>query len=249
MSKNNKFALNQEIEAFVQGRVRTGGHFTAEELSYLNQYIGYGGMWNEGDRNLPKERGLYEYYTPIPIVEKMVGLCVKHGYITGKVLEPSCGTGRFLHYFSPQAEVVGLEPDLTSCSIAKANFPTFDIRNQTFNELFTDRRGNAVSFRADYSLIIGNPPYGDFAGKFTSTEKQITKATTYPEYFISRGLDLLLPGGLLCYIIPSSFLEGQENPVKTAILQKGELVDAYRLPVNVFEQTSIQTDIIIFKRT
>lgn len=242
-----KYSLNREIEAFVLERERSGQSFTEKDIAYINQYIGYGGMWNQ-DSELQAERGLYEYYTPVSLVEKMVGLAYKYGFRGGKILEPSCGIGRFLHYFSPESDLTGIELDKTSYLIAKANFPTFTILNQTFNELFVDRRGRPVPFKAEYRLLVGNPPYGAFAGRFTAFEKSTTKADTYVDYFITRGLDLLEPGGLLIYIIPSAFLDGPETSVKTAILQKAVLIDAYRLPKSVFEQTDIQTDIVVFQK-
>jgi len=238
------YKLNQEIAQFVMGKTPP---YTISELAYVNQYIGFGGMWNF-EADLKKERGLYEYYTPIPIVEKMVGLAHHHGFTGGKVLEPSCGIGRILHYFSPEASVTGIELDEVSYRIAKANFPTFDIRLGTFNALFADRTGVAQTWKMEYNLVIGNPPYGDFTGKGTAAEKQITKAANYVEYFITRGLDLLLPGGILVYIIPSSFIDGKENDCKRDILAKAEMLDAYRLPKRVFEATDVQTDIVVFKK-
>ena len=246
MSKT-QFTLNQQIETFILQHLQEGKSFNESDLAFLNQYAGYGGMWNLATE-LKKERGLYEYYTPIPVVEKMVGLAARYGYTKGPVLEPSCGIGRFLHYFSPEEQVTGIELDQVSYLIAKANFPTLRILHQSFNELFIDRRGNAVPFKAEYQLVIGNPPYGAFSGRFTQQEKQITKASNYVEYFISRGLDLLLPGGLLIYIIPSAFLEGSKNDAKTIIMGKSELVDAYRLPKSIFDQTDIQTDIVVFRK-
>lgn len=240
----SKFLVNQEIERFVLEKTTP---YTEADIAYINGYIGYGGMWNM-DTTLAKERGFYEYYTPTPVVEKMIGLAHKYGYQGGPVTEPSCGTGRFLHYFSPATDLTAIELDRTSYLIAKANFPTFTILNQYFNELFVDRRGNARFPQANNQLVIGNPPYGAFSGKFTNYEKSVTKANTYVDYFVSRGLDLLVPGGLLVYIIPSAFLDGQPTKVQQLIYQKGELIDAYRLPNGLFEQTDIQTDIVVFKK-
>ena len=99
-----------------------------------------------------------------------------------------------------------------------------------------------------YKLVIGNPPYGDFTGKLTSKERRNTGATRYEDYFILRGLDLLQKGGLLVYIVPSSFLDGKENAVKKQIEARAELLEAYRLPKGIFRQTDIQTDIIVLRK-
>lgn len=244
------YRLNQQIEAFVLEKEELKIPYTEADIAYVNQYIGYGGMWDL-ERDLQKERGLYEYYTPITVTEKMIGLVHKHGFKKGRIMEPSCGIGRFMHYFSPEADVMGIELDKISYLIAKANFPTFNILHQSFNSLFVDRRGNILNWRDSYepfNLVIGNPPYGAFKGRNTATEKQLTKSTTYVDYFITRGLDLLVKGGLLAYIIPSSFIDGKSTKVKTEILRKADLVDAYRLPKSTFDQTDIQTDIVIFRK-
>jgi hypothetical protein len=86
-------------------------------------------------------------------------------------------------------------------------------------------------------------------------EKSYTKANNYIEYFISRGLDLLERDGLLIYIIGTEvsaggkpFLQQPMTPVKNSIMEKGELVDAYRLPNGVFETTDVLTDIVVFRK-
>lgn len=242
-----KYQLNKEIEQFVLNKA---ANYSQDEIAYVNQYIGYGGMWKY-DAELEKERGLYEYYTPVILIEKMVGLARKHGFKDGKILEPSCGIGRILHYFPPTADLTACEPDKVSYHIAKANFsqtPSFKFVNSTFNEKFVDRRGNAKPFLAEFNLVIGNPPYGAFRGRHTSLEKEVTKATTYVEYFISRGLDVLKKGGLLIYVIPSAYIDGSSNPAKEQIHNKGDLLDAYRLPIRMFEQTDVQTDIVIYQK-
>lgn len=242
------YESNKAIADFVRKKQASSLPYTQEEIAYINTYVGYGGMWKFSDE-LSKERGLYEYYTPIEIVAKMVGLVHKHtqGSIY-PVLEPSCGIGRFLHYFDPNKEVDAIEIDEVSYLIASANFPNYKITHQSFNSLFVDRRGKSKDFKAKYKTIIGNPPYGAFAGKLTSREKQLTKASTYVDYFITRGLDLLLKDGLLVYIIPSAFIDGRQTEVKDRIMKKADLVDAYRLPKRMFDQTDIQTDIVVFKK-
>jgi type I restriction-modification system DNA methylase subunit len=244
MSKS-QYQLNKEIEAFVLNKATNT--YTQEEVAYINQYKGYGGLWSF-DPDLEPSRGLYEYYTPIPVVEKMIGLAYQYGYTGGAVLEPSCGVGRFLHYFSPEEKVTGIELDKVSATIAQVNFPTFNILHQSFNQLFVDRRGKRKAFKPTYQLVIGNPPYGEFTGRYTTEEKKATKVRNYVEYFILRGLHLLQSGGLLIYIIPSSFLDGGERSAKTSIQTISTLVDAYRLPKRIFGQTDIQTDIIVLQK-
>jgi type I restriction-modification system DNA methylase subunit len=240
-----QYQLNTEIEHFIHEKEAVNKSFSKEDIAFINQFTGYGGLASFGAEG----KGLLsEYFTPIEVVEKMIALATKFGFVSGPVLEPSCGIGRFLHYFSPKQEVDAFEINEISYKIAKLNFPTFNIQHQYFNELFVERNGKPKPINAKYNLVIGNPPYGDFTGKFSSKERQVTKATRYEEYFITRGLDMLKKNGLLIYIIPSGFLDSGDSVIKTEIMKKAELLDAYRLPKGIFKQTDIQTDIVIFKR-
>ncbi len=244
MSKS-QYKLNLTIEQVLTDKTERGETFSLEELAYLNQFTGYGGLAKFGAQG----KGLLsEYFTPIEIVEKMIGLAYKHGYSGGAVLEPSCGIGRFLHYFAPTTKVDAFEINEVSQSIAQLNFPNFNIRHAYFNEMFIERSGKAKTFTNPYKLVIGNPPYGDFTGKYSTKERQNTKATRYEEYFITRGLDVLQQGGLMVYIIPSSFLDGKESVIKKRISQQADLLEAYRLPKGIFKQTDIQTDILVWRK-
>lgn len=107
-----------------------------------------------------------------------------------------------------------------------------------------------------YSLVIGNPPYGKLQSKYIGMgEDKYTKATNWVEYFITRGLDLLHSGGLLIYIIGaeqknggSMFLDSDITPAKKDIFDKAMLIDAYRLPTNLFERTGVSSEIVVFKK-
>ena len=240
-----QYQINQGIQTLLKAKGESGDPFSQEDIAHINRFTGYGGMAKHGAAG----KGLLsEYFTPIEVVEKMVGLAWQHGYDGGAVLEPSCGTGRFLHYFAPGTKVEAYEINPTSFEIAQINFPKFDIKHQYFNELFVERNGKAKKVKPLFDLVIGNPPYGDFIGTFSTKERQLTTATRYEEYFITRSLDVLKKDGLLVFVIPSSFLDRGETSVKKAIAQKSKLLDAYRLPKSIFKQTDIQTDIIVLQK-
>ena len=115
-----------------------------------------------------------------------------------------------------------------------------------------------VGHAAEYDLVIGNPPYGDFGGPYSGKkgEKASTvkvplfRGSTYDQYFIWAGIELLKPGGLLIYIIPSSFLDNDKKYelFKDEIYSKADLINAYRMPFELFEFTGIGTDIVVFKK-
>ena len=68
-------------------------------------------------------------------------------------------------------------------------------------------------------------------------------------YFIDRGLDTLKENGIMTFIVPSSFLDSKANTSwKQSIAKKGTLLNAYRLPENTFDTTSIGTDILVIRK-
>lgn len=244
--------LNKKIEDLIDWKDSMQERYTAEDIAFINQYAGAGGLKKKG----AKGSGLlYEYYTSDPIIRKMWGLARKYGYDDkGAVLEPACGIGRFLKYAPPGVIVQGFEINPIACRIAQINFPRFTIDNVPFESLFFQKYThlkNNIETLPMFHLVIGNPPYGDFEGRYAGMgEKKWTGAKEYDQYFMLRGIDLLYPGGLLVFIIPSAFLQNGHsyNEIKKKIYDRAELVDAYRLPSGVFDTTDIGTDIVVFKR-
>jgi hypothetical protein len=252
---SNAYELNKAIEKLLDSH-SDDHEWTAAEKEFIKRYSGYGGLEKFGAEG----KGLlYEYYTPSLIAEKMWALAYKYGYKSGSVLEPAAGIGEFVKYAPCQACVTAYEINPYSAKILKILYPEAKVFQNYFEELFIVNRNTIkgkISGLKKYDLVIGNPPYGEFAGKFAGMgEKQYTRAANYIDYFIFRGLDLLNPGGLLVYIVGAEvasggkpFLQQQANACKNEIMEKSELLDAYRLPNGVFERTDVLTDIIVLKK-
>lgn len=253
-SYHNPYELNRAIEALLDSR--PDGDFDAAEQRFLKYYSGYGGLEKYGAEGVGL---LYEYYTPTEIARRMWGLAYKYGYQGGAVLEPSCGTGEFFNYAPDDARKTGYETNPYSARICRILHPTVQLETRHFEEVFIKNRDtirNRIDGLPKFSLVIGNPPYGNFQGKFAGMgEKSYTRASNYIDYFIFRGLDLLLPGGLLIYIIGAEvaaggipFLAQKSNPIKKEIAEKALLLDAYRLPNGVFDRTDVLPDIIVLQK-
>lgn len=247
---SNQHDLNLQIEEFIVEKDAEDEAYSEEDKQFIAQYTGSGGLIKQGASG---KGVLYEYFTPEVIVQKMWGLAYKFGYSGGAVLEPSCGTGNFFKYAPKEAELVGYEINPYSVRIAEIIYPNASIYQQPFETIFFAGNTHLKDDfgGAKYELFIGNPPYGEFSGKWAGMgEKKWTGATEYDQYFITRGLDLLLPGGVLVFIIPSAFLSNNSkyNKLKEKVAAKADLVDAYRLPARMFKTTDIGTDIIVFKR-
>jgi uncharacterized protein YqiB (DUF1249 family) len=250
VKKQSQYDLNKEIENFIDKKDKEESPFNEEEKNYIRQFTGSGGLIKEGAAG----RGvLYEYYTPEIVVQKMWDMAKHFGYDGGSILEPSVGTGNFLKYAPKDATIFGYETNHYSARIAQILYPHAHIYEKAFETLFF--AGNVHlkdKFQnPGHSLAIGNPPYGEFTGRYAGMgEKQYTGATEYDQYFILRGLDLLKKGGLLIYLIPSSFVTNQAkfNKAKEKIAAKADLVDLYRLPSRIFDTTDIGTDVLVLRK-
>jgi type I restriction-modification system DNA methylase subunit len=253
MNKAQQARLNEEIAAFVMDKVANGSVWHKDELDYVQQYTGAGGINMEG----ASDTGiLSEFYTPDAIIQRMWALARKYGFSGGRILEPSAGTGRFLRYVDPANSTVrAFEVSEVSGHILKACFPWADVTIGEFETIFYPngaRDNKRVQPAADYDLVIGNPPYGKRSGPYQGNrlEGSYTLARTIDQYFIEKGLQLLKRGGLLVFIIPSSFLQNDTNynTLKTYLEEQAELLDAYRMPLGIFDFTGVASDIIVLRK-
>jgi type I restriction-modification system DNA methylase subunit len=144
--------------------------------------------------------------------------------------------------------VNGFEINPVTAGIAKIFHQDMNVRTDSFESLFMDKKGHKKEFVADYDLAIGNPPYGDPRGFYKGLGEE-SKISRYEIYFMKRSLDLLKEGGTLAMVVPSGFLRGTESlGGKTGIASMGKLVEAWRLPNGAFDSTDVGTDIVIFQK-
>ncbi|MBO5690930.1 MAG: Eco57I restriction-modification methylase domain-containing protein, partial [Spirochaetaceae bacterium] len=166
------------------------------------------------------------------------------------VLEPTAGTGRFAEGRNNN-QFTMYEVDKTSARINQLLHPQATVINESFQKQFFDSEGRAINKSysiPQFDLVIGNPPYGDYKDKWRGLGEG-KEFDRYEEYFLSRGIDSLKnQDSLMIMIVPSGFLNSNEDKVKQAISSKGKLLDAWRLPEGVFPTTKVGTDILVFQR-
>lgn len=262
---NNAFDLNKAIEELItviKNNSKNPEDYSGEEKIFIAQYSGMGGLIKEG-AGAEGKGILYEFYTPDDIIKRMYALAYKHGFPSdGNVAETACGTGRFFKYMPRSGAGIwtGWEINPITATICRILYPQVDVRNESFETLFIKNndtvRKNVDKKHAIYDLVITNPPYGEYKSRYGGMgERDYTKAQTWVEYFIYRGLDILKPKGLLVMVIGTEvavggipFLAKGTNNCKKAIAEKSELLEAYRLPNGVFERTDVLTDIIVLRK-
>ena len=199
---------------------------------------------------------LYEFFTPQEIADKMVALAQHYGFKGGRVLEPAAGNGRLLKNLS-NADITAFEINIDNYEFLKKQFPNAEIYNSNFEKAFlkAPRYNSLIDAKATktwlsgypFDLVLANPPYGKFSGLYSSYFKFKGQAE---HFFILQTLYLLKSGGIGVYLVPSSFLRNgiTYNEIKKTIFGMAKLTDAYRLPVNIFKDTQIGTDIIVLTK-
>ncbi|GIJ92787.1 hypothetical protein CAPN002_00050 [Capnocytophaga stomatis] len=214
--------------------------FVSDEIKELISQYKSGGIAKEG-------RGvLDEYYTDEKLVMAIRNL-IKDKF-DGKseinILEPSVGIGNFLlvpKELGIKTNTTAFEINETTAKIAKILNPETEINLRSFETEFITDKGQKKDIEQKYDLVIGNPPYGQHRGFYKGLGEEPSLAR-YEDYFVKRSLDVMKEGAILAMVLPSGWLNRQNN------LTDAELSEAFRLPNGVFKATNVGTDIIVLKK-
>lgn len=242
--------------------------YTDEEKQIISSYTGFGGLqkafkdskdnWVDGwqqrgeelkllltaDEYKAVERGILDaFYTPLPTIKTMWDISSKLGFKGGLVLEPSIGTGRFIGMTPDSLKLKtsfnGIEIDPITYKVAKALYSKVNLRNRGFE---------ATNYDSNHDMVIGNPPYGEFK-LYDKYNKEYNSLSAH-NYFIVKALDSLKEGGVLNFVISSSFMDNIDNKTAELINSKAKFIGAIRLPSDIFKGagTNVTTDIVLFQK-
>lgn len=225
---------------------KSDNEITEEDKAILSQYEGAGGINEENRTNAGI---LNEFYTPNNLVEKVWQIADAYAPNAVTVLEPSAGVGKFANN-RPNNVFTMHELDETSARINKILHPDANVIQGAYQKQFFDENGIAINKNyvlPQYDIVIGNPPYGEYLSEWKG-KGEGKEFDRYEEYFISRGLDALKDeNSVMAFVVPSGFLNSSNDKIKKLIAEKGELIDAYRLPEGTFPTTKVGTDIILMR--
>jgi adenine-specific DNA-methyltransferase len=165
------------------------------------------------DINRDEKRDNGIYFTPPKTIVKCLDILAQYNSAFNNILEPSCGSCEFIEKirnYHPSASITGVEynkiiyDNIKNIYDGSNGSDGSDGNNiKIYNDDFLK-----TSFTTKFDLIIGNPPY--YVLKKNDVEKQYYK---YFEgrpnmfiLFIIKSLTLLTDDGILCFILPKSFL-------------------------------------------
>lgn len=241
---------------------KAAAEMTDEDRMVLLRYSGWGGLnikpvLNQIPETLqPESVGLlHEYYTPSNLAADVARL-VKAHYLdkfppgtTLTALEPSAGVGRFINAFEndPRLSWQAVERSPVSSKILAATQPRATVSAMFFEQWLTKL---SASLYGKVGLVVSNPPYGprDATAKYDS-DRAFYEADA-ERYFMRRGTNILTPGGLSVWLVPSGFLTGTSPhrvSFRESILRANHLDYAFRLPNALFPGANLVTDLFFLR--
>ena len=233
---------------------------TPEEQEALARFTGWGGI-NDADFKKAKKalenvlsqeeleaaehETLSAYYTSPEIIGAMYKGIAGLGFKGGRLLEPSCGTGRFIGCMPGEMipsvkRWTAVELSHVPGNIARLLYPNADVRVQGFETVNVLDNFNDV--------VIGNVPFG--SGAIVDKKYPKFVYSKLHNYFIARSLDKTRPGGLCVLITSSTTMDDSDPDFRNYVKKKADLIGAIRLPNTAFGDTgtNVISDILVFKK-
>lgn len=245
-----------------EGRVAT-----PEERKQIARYVGWGalkGVFDKDNKQWSKEYAelkdlltdaeykaarastLNAHYTSPTVVGGIFKALEQVGFTSGRVLEPSVGTGNFFGLMPAsmrkKSQLHGVELDPLTSQIAAALYPSAKIAQATG---FQDFQVPSEYF----DLAIGNPPFG--SEPIVDSDRSAYSGSSIHNYFFAKSIDKLRPGGLLTMVVSHNFMDANNETTRKWISERADLVSAARLPRTAFKEnagTDVVTDILVFRK-
>lgn len=179
------------------------------------------------------------FYTPPAVTAAIWQLVTGLGFTGGAVLEPGCGTGRFMAAAPAGLDIAwtGVEADKASAEIAALLNPGARIIGARL-EKTPLRLGS-------FDLAVGNVPFS----KTEPYDPTCPKLNLH-NYFLYRALQAVRPGGLVACVTSRYTLDSADNDQRHYLRKLGTLAGAIRLPGSALAAggTDVTTDIVVFRR-
>lgn len=260
----NKMKDNIEAIRLVKRLENEKRQADSEEQTILAKYVGWGGLTGafdsrdskfsdeqkelkelltEDEYSSARESVLTSYYTSPEVIAAMYEAIEKMGFKSGRILDPSMGTGNFFSAMpksmKAESELHGVELDLLTGQIANHLHPNAEIQLKGFEQTNFNNQS--------FDLVISNVPFSDE----TIKDKAYGKSYKIHDYFIRKSLDLVHEGGIVAVITSSGTLDKSDSSPLVDMSKKADLIGAIRLPNSTFKSiagTDVLTDMVFFQK-
>lgn len=273
-NKKTKYKNNVKAIKLLKQLEAEGRQATPTEQEILANYVGWGGLssvfdinrrgeawddnWAKEAKELKELLTDEEYkaarastttafYTPVSVIKNIYSALERLGFKSGKVLEPSMGTGNFF----------GVMPESMRCK-SSLNGVEFDsltgrIAKQLYQKANIEITGFEYAQFPDgyFDLAISNVPFDN--SKQPYDPKYNKYGFNIHNYFFAKAMDKVRPGGLVCFVTSTATMQGSGDSAKLRALLKGkaDFVGAIRLPNTTFKDnanTEVTSDVIILQK-
>lgn len=215
--------------------------FDPTKTNWANEYAELREVLTETEYDAARRTTLNAHYTDPRLVTAMWETMGDLGLESGRVLEPGSGSGNYIGTAPRGMNMVGVELDPLTASIAAHLYPQADVRTESFADT-TVRQG-------EYDAAIGNVPFGD---------RHLPDPTWNPDerfsmhnHFMRKAIGGLHEGGVMA-VITSQFSMDSQNPAfRAEVSKEADFLGAVRLPVGTHRRTAgtdVVTDVLMFRK-
>jgi N12 class adenine-specific DNA methylase len=267
---STKFEANLAAITLLRQIEAEGRPASTDDRQVLQRYTGWGALpasfnleaadsaWAERARRLQAMLSAEDYesarasvnnshYTEVSVIKAIWQAVERFGFTGGRILEPAAGIGHFIgampRNLAERSSITAVEIDRVSGRILKALYAPggVDVRISPFEKTPLPDHW--------FDLVIGNVPFGKY--KVADVSNRAYARFSIHNYFFGRALDLVRPGGLVCFITSSHTMDAQYDAVREHIASQAHLLGAIRLPKGTFAgiaSTEVQTDILFLRK-
>ena len=159
-------------------------------------------------------------------------------------LLPSNWSGRRRHkFFTDKLHGIDIEPfaiEVAQFCLTLADFPQPDGWNLERKDIFDGETSTIAASKAN--IVVGNPPFENIEGVAPETPK--------PKELLRRILPNLPDGALFGFVLPQSFLDGNDYKSERQIFHDSfEILNITTLPDRVFQYSDMETTIFIARKS
>ena len=184
---------------------------------------------------------LNAHYTSAEVIGAVWATLGRLGFSGGRVLEPGCGSGNFIGFAPPGAEMVGVELDPTTAQIARQLYGSTA-------QIVTGRFEDFAAPDAGFDAAIGNVPFAKLTPHDPRHNRQ---RLALHNYCIAKSLHLVAPGGTVAVLTSRYTLDARNPTARRVFHELADLVGAVRLPAGAFgasSGTDVVADLLILRR-